>query len=283
MRSMLFAGATRPDLVAKLARSGPDAVVIDLEDAVPADAKVQARAALPDLVASVSGPRVFVRVNGPASPWYGDDLAAAAALPIAGVVVPKAERGEDVAGARVALREGRDDDGGGGSSAEQLAIVAGIESGRGVKQAAAICAAAPEAAYFGAEDYIADLGGRRTVAGAEVLFARSHVALEARLAGVPTLDQVVVDFRDDAAFERDAEAGREIGYRGKLCIHPAQVPIANRVFGASAEEVERARELLAAWEQGAARGVAAVEFDGAMIDGPALRIARDTIERGGER
>jgi citrate lyase subunit beta/citryl-CoA lyase len=284
MRSMLFAGATRPDLVAKLARSGPDAVVIDLEDAVPADAKVSARAALPGLVASVSGLRVFIRVNGPASAWFRDDLAAVAALPIAGVVVPKAERGEDVAGARVALREGRDDDGvGGGSAAEQLAIVAGIESGRGVKQAAAICAAAPEAVYFGAEDYIADLGGRRTAAGTEVLFARSHVALEARLAGVPTLDQVVVDFRDDAAFERDAEAGREIGYRGKLCIHPAQVPIANRVFGASAEEVERARELLAAWEQGAARGVAAVEFDGAMIDGPALRIARDTIERAGER
>jgi citrate lyase subunit beta/citryl-CoA lyase len=281
MRSMLFAGATRPDLVAKLARSGPDAVVIDLEDAVPADAKVQARAALPDLVASVAGPRVFVRVNGPASAWFGEDLAAAAALPIAGVVVPKAERAEDVAGVRIALREGRDDAGvGGGSSAAPMAIVAGIESGRGVKQAAGICAAAPDAAYFGAEDYIADLGGRRTAAGNEVLFARSHVALEARLAGVPTLDQVVVDFRDNAAFQRDAEAGRAIGYRGKLCIHPAQVPIANRVFGAGAEEVERARALLAAWERAAARGVAAVEFDGAMIDGPALRMARDTIDRG---
>jgi citrate lyase subunit beta/citryl-CoA lyase len=282
MRSMLFAGATRPDLVAKLARSGPDAIVIDLEDAVPAEAKARARAALPELVASVAGPRVFVRVNGPASAWFGDDLAAAAALPIAGVVVPKAERAEDVAGARVALREGRDDDVGAGGPAEQMAIVAGIESGRGVKQAAAVCAAAPDAAYFGAEDYIADLGGRRTAAGDEVLFARSHVALEARLAGVPTLDQVVVDFRDDPAFERDAEAGRAIGYRGKLCIHPAQVPIANRIFGADAAEVERARALLAAWEQAAARGIAAVEFEGAMIDGPALRMARDTINRGGD-
>ncbi|MGE5409181.1 MAG: aldolase/citrate lyase family protein, partial [Syntrophothermus sp.] len=115
----------------------------------------------------------------------------------------------------------------------------------------------------------------------EVLYARSRVALAARLAGVTAVDQVVVDFRDAAAFERDAEAGRAIGYRGKLCIHPSQVPVANAVFGAGEEELARARALLAAWEEGAARGVAAVEFEGEMIDGPALRMARDTIARGG--
>ncbi len=268
MRSLLFAGATRPDLVAKLGRSGPDAVAIDLEDAVPERDKLEARAALPELVASVDGPRVFVRVNGPASAWFEDDLAAVARLSVDGVVVPKAESRADIERAQARLTE-------------EEAVMAGIESARGVKEAGPICAGA-DLAYFGAEDYIADLGGRRTAAGAEVLFARSHVALEARLAGVPTLDQVVVDFRDDAAFERDAEAGREIGYRGKLCIHPSQVPIANRVFGATAAEVERARALIAAWEEGAARGVAAVEFDGAMVDGPALRMARDTIERAGE-
>lgn len=270
MRSLLFAGATRPDLVAKLGRSGPDAVAIDLEDAVPDDDKLEARAALPELVASVDGPRVFVRVNGPASAWFEDDLAAVARLSVDGVVVPKAESAADIERAQARLTE-------------EEAVMAGIESARGVKEAGAICAAGADLAYFGAEDYIADLGGRRTAEGAEVLFARSHVALEARLAGVPTLDQVVVDFRDDAAFERDAEAGRAIGYRGKLCIHPSQVPVANRVFGATAAEVERARAVLAAWEEGAARGVAAVELDGAMVDGPALRMAHDTIERAGER
>jgi citrate lyase subunit beta/citryl-CoA lyase len=268
VRSLLFAGATRPDLVAKTGRSGPDAVAIDLEDAVPAAAKDEARAALPALVASVEGPRVFVRVNGPETAWFEPDLAALAALPVAGVIVPKAESAADLERVWEAL-------------GEVMEIVAGLESARGVANAEEILAASPASAYFGAEDYIADLGGRRTPAGDEVLFARSKVALAARLAGVPTLDQVVVDFRDEALFERDAEAGRAIGYRGKLCIHPAQVPIANRVFGAGAEEVERARAVLAAWEEGAARGIAAVEFDGAMVDGPALRMARDTIERAG--
>ena len=222
MRSVLFAGATRPDLVAKLARSGPDAVVVDLEDAVPAEAKPAARAALPELVASIeAGPRVFVRVNAPLSEWFEADLAAAAALEgIAGVVVPKTETAAELARAREALGEG-------------AAVFAGLESARGVAECERILGeAAPDAAYFGAEDYIADVGGRRTAGGEEVLYARSRVALAARLAGVAAVDQVVVDFRDTAAFERDAEAARAIGYRGKLCIHPSQVPVANAVFGA---------------------------------------------------
>lgn len=264
IRSLLFAGATRPDLVGKLDRAGADAAVIDLEDAVPAEAKDAARAALPELLAAVERTPVFVRVNAAATSWFEADLEAVAALPVAGLVLPKAEAREDVERAR---------EGGG-------AIVAGIESARGVAGVEEILAADPELAYFGAEDFIADLGGRRTPGGEEVLFARSRVALAARLAGVASLDQIGADFRDTEAFERDAAAGRAIGYRGKLCIHPAQVPIANRVFGASAAEVERARELLAAWEDGAARGVAAVEFEGAMVDGPALRMARDTIARG---
>jgi citrate lyase subunit beta / citryl-CoA lyase len=271
MRSLLFAGATRPDLVAKLGRSGPDAVAIDLEDAVPAEAKEEARAALPELVPTVEGPRVFVRVNGPATSWFEADLVAAAELEIAGVLVPEVESAADLARAREGLGPGGE-------------LLAGLESARGVADAASILAEAqPAAAYFGAEDYIADLGGMRTPGGEEALYARSKVALAARLAGVASLDQVVVDIRDEAAFERDARAGRAIGYHGKLCIHPAQVPVANDVFGASAGEVERARALLATWEEGAGRGVAAVEFEGAMIDGPALRMAREVLERGGGR
>ncbi|HVO53989.1 MAG TPA: CoA ester lyase [Solirubrobacterales bacterium] len=271
MRSVLFAGATRPDLVAKIGRSGPDAAIVDLEDAVPDDSKEEARAALPELIASVADvPRRFVRVNAPRSEWFRDDVDAVAQIAgVAGVVVPKAEEVADLVWARDALPDGSQ-------------IFAGLESARGVAECERLLAeAAPEVAYFGAEDYVADLGGRRSAGGEEVLYARSRVALAARLAGVAAIDQVVVDFRDDAAFERDAALGRDLGYRGKLCIHPAQVPLANAAFGASEEEVARARELLAAWEAGAARGIAAVEFEGAMVDGPALRMARETIERGG--
>jgi citrate lyase subunit beta/citryl-CoA lyase len=241
-------------------------VAIDLEDAVPPGSKDEARGALAELVGSVEGPLVFVRVNGPETGWFDEDVAAAARLPVAGIVVPKVESAADLARARARLGEGP-------------AIVAGLESARGVAACEEILAWGPALAYFGAEDYVADVGGRRSEGGEEVLYARSRVALAARLAEVPALDQVVVDFRDEEAMRRDSEQGRAIGYRGKLCIHPGQVEIANRAFGASPEEVERAEALLAAWEQAAARGIAAVEFEGAMVDGPALRMAHDTIAR----
>jgi len=268
MRSLLFAGAGRADLVAKLPGTDADAVVIDLEDAVPEGEKEAARGELPGLVASAAGARVMVRVNGAATRWFEADVEAAVALPIAGVVLPKAERPEEVAA--LAARLGAD-----------LELVAGLESARGVVAAEELLAAGATTGYFGAEDYIADLGGRRTAAGLEALYARSRVALASRLAGVPCLDQVVVDFRDDAGFAADAEAGRAFGYRGKLCIHPRQATLANRAFGATPEELARARALLDAWERAAAAGVGAISFDGQMVDLPAVRMARDTLERAG--
>lgn len=267
MRSLLFAGATRPDLVAKIGRSGADVAIVDLEDAVPAAAKDEARAALPALIESLGATPALVRVNDAASPWFAADLEAVAVLDVAGVVVPKAERPSDLSTVAERLGEG-------------ATVVAGIESARGVANVESLLDGnGASSCYFGAEDFIADLGGRRTSGGEEVLYARSRVALAARVAAVPAYDQVVIDFRDDVTFERDAEAGRAIGYSGKLCIHPSQVAIANLVFSPSEQELARARGMLAAWEEGSARGVAAVEYEGEMVDGPAIRMARDTLER----
>lgn len=269
MRSILFAGATRPDLVGKVARSGPDAVIIDLEDAVPESSKADARLALRELVGMVGEPPVYVRINGLLTEHFEADCEAVrGANGITGVLVPKVEAPADLDRAREAV-------------GDHLALVAGIESARGVARAEEILAGGPAGAYFGAEDFVADMAGRRTSDSQEVLFARSQVALAARLGGVPALDQVVTNVRDDAAFERDAAAGRAIGYRGKLCIHPAQVPIANAVFGATEAEVEHARRLIAAWEDASARGVGAVAVDGEMVDEPVLRMARDTLARAG--
>lgn len=275
MRSLLFAGATRPDLVAKLPRSRPDAAVVDLEDAVPASHKPQAREPARRLAISLAREHpdvaVYVRVNGPGTPWHTQDLEFAVGPELAGVVVPKVERPDQLAGVRAALNR---------LGLDGLRIVAGIESARGVWNAHALASAELSAVYFGAEDYVADLGGRRTADGQEVLYARSHVALAARLTGIAAIDQAVIDFRDADRFRTDAHKGRALGYAGKLCIHPSQVPLAHEAFGASPDEVARARLLLEAWERAAAEGVGAVEFDGAMIDGPALRLARRTLERG---
>ncbi len=262
-RSVLFAPGGRPDLVSKLPRAGADTVVIDLEDGVPADSKETVRSTLPDLVGSIAGigSRVLVRVNATPSEWFDDDLDAAAQLLINGVVVPKVESPAQVDAVRARIPDGRE-------------ILVGLETAMGVHRAVDVLGAGPDAAYFGAEDYITDLGGVRTPGGDEVLYARSHVALAGRLAGVPTVDQVVTAIRDGDVFRRDALAGRAIGYAGKLCLHPDQVPIAHECFSVTEEQLGWACRVLAIAEREGAQGRGAFSVDGQMVDEPMIRQAR---------
>ena len=261
-------------MCAKLPRSGPDGVVLDLEDAVAPSAKAEARsqacAAAAELRKLHSELAIFVRVNPPSTEWFADDVAQGLAAELTGVVVPKLESAAEVDRVQQALvQAGRD----------HLCLLAGIETAAGVAQVADVLEhPSVHIAYFGAEDFITDMGGVRTDDGLEVLFARSQVALAARLAGVPVLDQVVTAFGDDERFLADAALGRSIGYSGKLCIHPAQVPLANRSFSPSPEEKERARALLAVWDAAQAQGEASVAFEGQMVDEPLARRARALLD-----
>ncbi|CAM4200623.1 HpcH/HpaI aldolase/citrate lyase family protein [Deinococcus marmoris] len=269
-RSMLFAPGNRADLIAKLPRTSPDAVVIDLEDAIPGNAEAKAAArpiardAARDLIAAAPHLAVFLRVNAPHSPYFEGDLAVLTPE-LAGVVIPKLESAADVRLVAEALK----------SRGLTLPLLAGLETGAGVWNALEILKEeAVTLAYFGAEDYTTDLGGRRTAGNLEVLYARSKVALAARLAGVPALDIVVTALNDEAAFRADSEQGRALGYAGKLCIHPAQVALAHDIFGTTPAEAARARALLDAAHAAAERGHGAFSFEGQMVDEPMLTAAR---------
>ncbi len=262
IRSLLFLPASRPELVPKLERFRPDVAVLDLEDAVAEADKADARTAIGDSTALAArlGVTCLVRVNPPGTRHFADDLAVAADSVAVGVVLPKYERPADV----IAVRERL--------GAERLVVV-GVESVLGVADARLLLAQPVSAAYFGAEDYIADIGGRRTPAGDEVLYARSAVVAAAHLGGVPAIDQAVVELGDDDHFLRDAHKGRDMGYTGKICIHPRQVTLSARVFTPTAEEAEQARQILAAGASGV------TTLDGQMIDEPHLRQARLTLAR----
>ena len=277
-RSVLFAPGNRADLIAKLPRAQPDAVVIDLEDAVPgtgeakAAARPIARDAARDLIAAAPHLAVFVRVNALHSPFFEDDLAVLTPE-LAGVVVPKLESAADVRRVAEALA----------ARGLDLPLLAGLETGAGVWNSREIMAEpAVPWAYFGAEDYTTDLGGLRTPGNLEVLYARSHVALAARLTGVHALDIVVTRLQDEAAFREDAAQGRALGYGGKLCIHPAQVPLAHAIFGPTDADAERARRLLAAAHEAAREGRGAFAFEGQMVDEPMLAKARAILQARGE-
>ena len=264
-RSLLFVPGNRPDVAAKAPRSEPDAVVLDLEDAVPPAAKPDARAQVREAAASLAGTvPVCVRVNPPGTAWFADDVAG---LPegLAAVVVPKLSSAAQVAEVAAALGD--------------RAVVAGLETVRGVADARRVLGAPVTACYFGAEDYVADLGGVRTAGNAEVAWARAYVAVAARLAGVAALDMVTIDFGDTDRFLAEAREARALGYAGKLCIHPAQVPLAAEAFRPTDDEVDGARRMLAAFE---AAGGDTIAFEGQMVDEVVAARARAVLASAGD-
>lgn len=275
LRSLLFVPGGRTEMVVKAYRSAADGVVIDLEDGVLPAGKDTARAGVLEALRTLEPPAgtiVLVRVNAPGSPWHDADVAAVAGTRAHGVVLPKTETAEQIARLRAVLdSRGRGD----------AVVLAGLETALGVADARSTLAGSARAgvigAYFGAEDYVADLGGRRTAGGTEVLYARSQVALAARLAGLPALDQVVLAVHDSEGFITDAEIGRSLGYQGKMCIHPAQVALAAQVFTPSPGEIAHARAVVTAARDGG--GVAVV--DGEMVDDVHVRMARDVLARAG--
>ncbi len=272
IRSLLFAPASKPDVLRKMPRAEPDAVALDLEDAVPPDgkpaAREHAREVGAELVADHPGIAVYVRVNPVLTEWFADDVRNGLHPSITGVIVPKLESPEQLAAAAAALAD---------AGLDRLHVLAGIESAAGVDRVRELLVPPVAIAYFGAEDFVADMGGVRTLGSTEVLYARSRVALAARIAGVPAVDQVVTQLGADDHFLTDAAQGRALGYQGKLCIHPAQVALAHEAFTPSGEEVERARRLVAAYEEAVAGGHAAIAFEGQMVDEPLARHARAVI------
>lgn len=248
----LFVPGNRPERFAKAAASGADCVIIDLEDAVAPEDKAMAREAAAR--ARPEGVPLLVRVNAAGTPWHGEDLAALAASP-AGIILPKAEETSALAVIRAAIGPGR-------------ALVALVESARGLAAARDLARASTRLA-FGSIDFAADLGCAHTREA--LLAARSELVLASRLAGIAApLDGVTAAIGDDALTEADSRHAADLGFGGKLLIHPRQVAAALRGFAPSSAEVEWARSVLAAG------GAGAVAVDGMMIDAP-VRIRAERI------
>lgn len=279
IRSLFFAPANRPDLIVKFPRFGADCCVIDLEDGTPPGEKIRAREMLASTVAQVrtAGLKslLMVRVNVPDSVHYLADLEAAFMADVDGVVIPKLEAPEQAFPAQHWITR-RDAE---APRAQPRSIVGGIESVRGVLNAAALCQGVESmgSVFFGAEDFAADIGGRRTPRGDEVYTARSMVVMAARAAGLIAIDQAVIDIRNDALFLEDAARGRDLGYEGKICVTPGQVKLAHRAFSPMAEERDYAQRLVDTYESAMARGLGTIDFEGRMIDGPTLKRAQQVL------
>lgn len=263
-RSVLFTPATRADRWAKALQGPADVAVADLEDGVAPGDKAQARRALAASLRSSSPGRVErgIRINAWPSPWALEDVEALAPLGPDLVVVPKAEEPEEVRGLDEAL----------GKAGCDAGLLLVVETARGILAAAALARASPRvrAMAFGAEDYAASVGARRTPDSLEVLYARSHVVAAAAAAGVDAVDQVWVHLADLEGLEREARIARQLGFRGKMLLHPDQVAPVHRAFRPTAEEVTWARKVQEATKAAGAREGGVVVVEGRMVDRPLL-------------
>jgi citrate lyase subunit beta/citryl-CoA lyase len=273
-RSVLFSPGDRPELMRKAPDSGADVVVFDLEDAVVPDAKADARAAVAEVLTDPDfdpDAEVCVRVN-PTGIAADDDLGAVLAGDprLDSVMLPKVAAADDVASLHALLDE----------HGRSLPIVALVESAAGVLNAESIAAAdATDAVAFGAEDLAADLGATRTDDGTEVLYAREHVVLAASAAGVDAIDTIHADFEDESGLADETDFALELGYDGKMAIHPAQVPVINDAFTPAPERVEWAERVLDAKAEADAAGRGVFRVDGEMIDAPLIAQAERVLER----
>ncbi|ELZ22787.1 citryl-CoA lyase [Halosimplex carlsbadense 2-9-1] len=273
-RSVLFSPGDRPELLRKAPTTGADTVVFDLEDAVAPGRRAEAGATVARVLADLDADcEVCVRVRPPG--WgAADDLQAVlggdARSGLDALVLPKAESADDVTDL-AGLAAERDAD---------RPILALVETAAGVLHAEEIAAVdVTDALIFGAEDLAADIGATRSEAGTEVLHAREHVVLAAAAAGVDAVDTLYTDFEDEGGLRDDTEFARELGYDGKLAIHPSQVGPINETFTPDPERVEWAERVLAAKSDADAddRGVFAV--DGEMVDAPLVAQAERVLER----
>jgi citrate lyase subunit beta/citryl-CoA lyase len=272
-RSVLYVPGSNRRALEKARTVEADAVILDLEDAVAPSAKEDARREVGEaLRAGGWGHRErAVRVNGPGTRWGADDLAFAARAGADAVVLPKVEGAEEVRAAERALEAA--------GAPAALALWCMIETPRGVLAAPAVAAATPRLAclVMGTSDLVKDLRARHTPGRAEVLVALGSVLLAARASGLAALDGVHLDLADDAGFEASCRQGRDLGFDGKTLVHPRTVEVANRVFAPEADEVERARRIIAAHAEAQAAGKGVVVVDGRLVEALHVEEARRVV------
>jgi citrate lyase subunit beta/citryl-CoA lyase len=285
LRTALFVPATRPDRVDKALGVGADIVIIDLEDAVAQALKGEARKTARMKVVEHAPRRLMVRVNALGSGHNQNDLQSIVGASLTGIMLPKVESGEHIREIHERLLGCERHC---GMRPGSVYVVVLIESARGVQNIFQILSEAIEPgraflAAFGAADYSLDMGIDVSRDGAELQYPRSRIAVACRAAGrEPPLDTpFMIDLKDLDGLKADARRAKQLGFQGKLCIHPNQVGPCNEIFSPTAAEIHYARRVVEVFEKSEAEGVGALQLDGKFIDYPVVERSRRIIRLGG--
>jgi citrate lyase subunit beta/citryl-CoA lyase len=287
-RTLLFAPGSRPELLSKAQLGDADAMIFDLEDSVPLNAKDEARKNIADALAAGLKKPMFLRISNPRAGDFLADLQvladAGSLVNVAGIVLPKADDADDIQAIAKALK---DVEAKHSIQEGTLSILPLIETCLGLRNGFDIAKASPRVvgmALASAEqgDFMVDLGGRWTPRSLALAYPRSKLVVDARAAGVQWLvDGVFMNLKDTDMLREECLIARELGFVGKMAIHPTQVDVMHIVFSPSEAEVAYARGLIAAFREGEARGVGAVKYEGMMVDYANVRLAERTLALAG--
>lgn len=269
-RSWLLVPASQRNLLDQALILPADVVVLDLDEGVLLSEKATARAMARDYLAIANEKRLWVRTNGVSSGFLSEDLdAIVGSTNLEGIVLPRVERAADIRAADTLLAKLE------GERVIPLGrtrLIAQIDSAKGVYFAHEIAVASKRVAsliFGGARDggLMADLGCGWSIEGPEMMYARQYTLVAARAADIACpLDGHFADLEDEEALVRDCHLSRQLGYRGRVVVHPRQIEPVNCAFSPTLREVEYHRRLLEAYDAATARGMASTTLDGKMID-----------------
>ena len=284
-RSLLFVPGHKPEWADKAVRAGAHALILDLEDAVPAEAKDVARAAVAATVDRLAGgdTGLVVRVNALEDDLHPKDVAAVVRPGLTALLLPKVRDRDDIVAFDALVTAAEIER---GLPRGSVGLIPSLETARSLTNVGAIAAGPRVVSLMAAaakdSDISREVGFTWTPAGLETLYLRSKVVLAARSAGlthvVLGLWQDVTDLEGLRAF---AEANRALGFTGQVVIHPSHVETVNEVYGPSAAELARLRRLVAAYEDGVRQGRGAVTFEGEHIDLAHVQTARSILAAAG--
>lgn len=271
-RSRLYLPGSQPKLFINAGLHGPDGVILDLEDAVAPPEKDAACALVRNALRAVDfhGAERMVRIN------QGEmglgDLAWVAEHNVHLILIPKVEHPEQVVEVAECLEQM--------APGREIFLMPIIESALGAWKAYEIAAAHPSvvALAIGLEDYTADIGTQRTLEGTESFWARCQVLNGARAAGVQPIDTVFSDVTDMDGLRASVVEAKGMGYVGKGCIHPRQIPVVHEAIAPSDQEISKAKRIVRAFDEAEAKGLGVVSLGSKMIDAPVVKRALTTVD-----
>jgi citrate lyase subunit beta / citryl-CoA lyase len=270
-RSFLFVPAKKWSMIEKAVESSADSVIIDLEDAIAISEKEQARELAGQALNQFTQKKsMYLRINDMTTCFWEDDLSCAIVFGAAGIILPKAESPQEVFRAAEILRKCN----------ETLDLIAIIETAAGVQFSYEIASCHPLVSRlaFGSIDYALDMDLEFSGSGTELLYARSQIAIASRVAKIlPPIDSVYPNLQDEQGLLNESRQARQLGFKGKLAIHPKQLAPIHHIFTPSEVEINEARTIVEAFEQAEKQGIASLSVSGKLVDYPVYRKAKGIL------